>query len=200
MSRCLQVCTLILALFSIASCGSQTNSAGSKGGVPPALVQVDEAPQGVRITWGAVKLASYYTVFWGSSSTEYKNLASTQNCSVIISGLAKGELHCFAVTSWGEHGESDYSTEVIYVYDSDPSRSSQHLAKGTELIASGLYPEAHAYISAAIRLQPQRADAYESRALLYEKMDEPDLAKKDRLMAAKLSNRKTASLNLNRHQ
>jgi tetratricopeptide (TPR) repeat protein len=200
MSRCLQVCALVLALLSIASCGSQTNSAGPKGGAPPASVQVDEAPQGVRLTWSAVKHASYYTVFWGSLPTEYKNFANTQNCSVIISGLTKGELHCFAVTSWGEHGESDYSAEVIYVYDGDPSRSSQHLAKGTELIAKGLYPEAHAYISAAIRLQPQRAEAYESRALLYEKMDEPDLAKKDRVMAEKLSSRKTASLNLNRRQ
>jgi len=115
---------------------------------------------------------------------------------VIISGLDKGELYCFAVTSWGERGESDYSKEVMYVYDDDPSRSSQHLAKGNEMMASGLYPEADAYISAAIRLQPQSADAYKSRAQLYERMDEPELAKKDSVMAEKLSSRKTASLHL----
>jgi len=65
-------------------------------------------------------------------------------------------------------------------------------------MASGQYLEAYAYISAAIRLQPQRAEAYKSRALLYEKMDEPELAKKDSVMAEKLSSRKTASLPLRR--
>ncbi len=196
MGRCLWVCALLLLLVSVASCGSQTNSGGYKAGGPPATLRVDEEPQGVRLTWPAVKHAAAYTVFWGSSPTEYKNLAHIQNSPVIISGLAKGQLYCFAVTSWGEHGESDYSTEAIYVYDDDPNRASQHLAKGNELMASGLYPEAHAYISAAIRLQPKRADAYKSRAMLYERMDEPDMAKKDYVTAEKLSSRKTALLDL----
>jgi len=196
MNRCLLVCALLLALLSIASCSSHTDSSGGKGVPPPASVRVDEAPQGVRVTWSGTKHAACYTVFWGSSPTEYRNFANTRDCPVIISGLDKGELYCFAVTAWGERGESDYSMEVMYVYDDDPSRSTQHLTKGNELMASGQYPEAYAYISAAIRLQPQRAEAYKSRALLYERMDEPELAKKDSVMAEKLSSRKTASLHL----
>jgi hypothetical protein len=198
MGRCLKVFVLFLALLFVGSCGFTTDSTGPKAVLPPTAVHVDEVPQGVRLKWTAVRDASVYTVFWGSSPTEYKNLANVKDCSVIISGLAKGELYCFAVTSWGERGESDYSSEVDYVYDDDPSRSGQHLAKGNELMANGLYPEAHAYISAAIRLQPKRVDAYKSRALLYERMDEPALAKKDRVMAEKLSSRKTALLDLKR--
>lgn len=198
MLRGFQICTLFVAVMAVASCGTGTNSGGTKAAVPPPSIQVDEVPQGVRIKWPAVKNALYYTVFWGSTPTEYRSFANSPNCSAIISGLNKGEMHCFAVTSWNERGESDYSKEAIYVYDEEPARWPEHLAKGKELMANGLYPEAHAYISAAIRMEPGRADAYKSRALLYEKMEEPTLAKKDHVRAEKLSNRKTASLDLNK--
>ena len=198
-SRCLQIGALVVLFLFVASCGSGTNSAAYKTGAAPAEIQVEEVPQGIRIAWSPVEDAASYTVFWGREPTEYKNYFNTTECSLIISGLSKGELHCFAVTSWGHRGESDYSREIVYVYDDDPNRSSAHLAKGKELMSNGLYPEANAYLSAAIRLHPESADAYSSRASLYDRMEEPDSAKKDRATAERLSNRKTASLELNGH-
>lgn len=198
-SRCLQIGALLVLFLFVASCGSGTNSAGYRTAAPPAEIQVEEVAQGIRIAWSPVADAASYTVFWGREPTQYKNCFSTKDCSLIISGLSKGELHCFAVTSWGHRGESDYSREIIYVYDDNPNRSSAHLAKGKELMSHGLYPEANAYLSVSIRLHPESADAYRSRASLYDRMEEPDSAKKDRATAERLSNRKTASLELSRH-
>jgi Tfp pilus assembly protein PilF len=53
---------------------------------------------------------------------------------------------------------------------------------------------AQAYFSAAIRLDPGNLYAYQSRAILRQKINQPDLAREDEAMAAKLFKNKRISL------
>jgi Flp pilus assembly protein TadD len=140
---------------------------------------------------GAVK----YTVFWGSDRGDYKSLFDTQRPKVVLSNLRKGELYYLAVTTWTSTGESNYSEEQVVVFDDVPSSARSHLAKANEFIGRGAYQEAYAHISTAIRLDPRNPDGYRDRAMLYEKISRPDLAKLDHAMAEKLYGNKPLSLN-----
>lgn len=162
---------------------------------PPGDVQVDAARGGLRVGWIPVPGALYYTVFWGTERGQFKYLADSKHCDVLIADLYKGDLYNLAVTSWNENGESNFSRELLYVYDDPGSgRAAAHLSRGNELARRGLFKDAYAYLSAAIRLDPTNAEAYRSRAMLSEKMGRAESARKDYAAAEKLFNRKPISL------
>lgn len=162
--------------------------------VAPVHVQVSQVSEGVEVAWKTVPGALHYTVFWGTERGEYRNLFNTSGTRVVLSGLRKGELYYLAVTTWTSAGESNYSQEHTVVYDDDPSRARSHLAKANELKQKGDYPEAHAHVSASVRLDPTNPEAYKDRGLLYEKTARPDLARQDYATAEKLYKIKPLSL------
>jgi Tfp pilus assembly protein PilF len=96
-------------------------------------------------------------------------------------------LYRFAVTTWNQKGESDYSQSFAHIYDSDSSRSAHYVNKGNEMMRSGAFQDAYIYFSTAIRLDPQNAGAYEGRARVNEKFDRLDLASQDYARAEKIS-------------
>jgi tetratricopeptide (TPR) repeat protein len=151
-------------------------------------------PEGLEVSWEPVSGATQYTVFWGNEEGKYDRMfAASDNC-LVITGLRKGELYTVAVTSWNQEGESDYSPEAAVVYDDEPRRASAHLAKGNELLSQGNLCFADAYLSAAIRLDPDSAPAYQSRALLNEKMNRPEPARQDYAAAERLIKQQKLSL------
>jgi hypothetical protein len=93
----------------------------------PARVEIKQVDDSIEISWTRVPGAVRYTVFWGTESRDYKGLASSNSCSLILKGLNKGETYRFAVTSWNQVGESPYSEEKTASVE-DPD-SSSHLAK-----------------------------------------------------------------------
>lgn len=189
--------SLILCLFScqlvLVSCGP--SGPGGEGGPPraPESLSFKVVAKGLKVAWNSVPGATHYTVFWGTQSTDYRKLANAPTNSLLISGLAPGKLYTFAVSSWNERGESDLSKEQLFVYDSEPGRAYDHLATGNSLIRKGAFTIALAYVSAAIRLDPESAEAYRIRALVNEKMRRSELARKDYAMAEKLYNKKPIS-------
>lgn len=162
---------------------------------PPGDVKVEAARGGVRVVWNPVPGVMHYTVFWGTERGRFRNLADSRHCDVLIANLETGKLYSLAVTSWNERGESNFSQEVLYVYDDPGSgRASAHLSKGNELARQGLFKDAYAYLTAAIRLDPTNADAYRSRAMLCERMGKAESARQDYAAAERLFNRKPISL------
>ena len=186
-----------LVLFSLAllvSCSSIGDTAGSrKPPVPPEGIQVRVGDQGLEVSWKSVPGATHYTLFWGPDSGQYKNLTNSPKCQALISGLNKGDMYYVAVTSWNARGESNYSQEQTVVYDDNPARAGVHLAQGQRAMKRGLNAEAHAYFSAAIRLDPENAEAYQCRAVLYEMINESELARRDHQTAEKLYKKQLAS-------
>jgi len=143
-------------------------------------------PEGLRLDWEKAPGATHYTVFWGNESQDYRNITNFKAPPVVLAGLRKGKLYALAVTSWNERGESDYSTEQVLVYDDNPKNASVYAATGNNLMEKGSYDEALVYFSAAIRLDPHDVSAYQQRALLYERVNRTDLAKRDHAMAQKI--------------
>lgn len=161
---------------------------------PPTKIGIETLESGLRISWEQVPGAVQYTLFWGNDRGVFKQLLHTVQNSVVISGLKPGTLYNFAVTSWTESGESGFSKESVFVYDNQPSRASVHLSTGQLLLRRGSIEDAHAYLSAAIRLDPRSPEAYRIRAQVNEKMNKPELARRDHTMAEKLFNEKPISL------
>jgi hypothetical protein len=186
--------TLVLRMLSVLSTFVLLTSCGFWGGkstsrkppVPPSSVDVASAQDGVQLSWNCTPDVTKYTVFWGFESGEYRGLVDAEDCALILSGLKKGELYYFAATAWNKNGESNYSSEKAFVYDDDPARAGHYAAKGHELVLAGDFLDAQAYLSAAIRLNPQQPDAYLSRAVLHERLSRSDLARQDRQQAEKL--------------
>jgi tetratricopeptide (TPR) repeat protein len=143
--------------------------------------------------WDRVPHATHYTVFWGPEEGNLRDLADAYSSSVVISGLRRGTLYSFAVSSWNERGESDLSPESVLVFDNEPQNATAHVAKGNELMREGALVDAYAYLTVAIRLDPDSAEAYRIRALLNEKLNRLDSAQKDYAMAEKLYNKKPMS-------
>jgi hypothetical protein len=116
------------ALIILNGCVTQSSKDHTKQKpVAPANVEVKTMDQAVEISWAEVPGAVRYTVFWGTDPGDYKGLANSDSCSLILKGLNKGETYRFAVTSWNKNGESRYSEEKIaMVGDQD---SSSHFAK-----------------------------------------------------------------------
>jgi tetratricopeptide (TPR) repeat protein len=121
-------------------------------------------------------------------------MADCQSHSLLITGLRPGRLYALAISSWSHVGESDFSREKLFVYDNGLGRPAAHLAKGSQLMREGHFTEAHAYITAAIRLDPRLADAYRVRAALNEHLKQPELARQDYAKAEKLFNGDRISL------
>jgi len=161
---------------------------------PPQNVSVEIVEEGAKVSWNFVPGATHYTVFWGPTRKDYRGMADCQMPSLLITGLRPGKLYALAVSSWNHAGESDFSREEVFVYDNGKGSPTAHLAKGSQLMREGYFSEAHAYITAAIRLDPRLADAYRLRAALHEQLNEPDLARQDYAKADKLFNGNRISL------
>lgn len=165
-------------------------------GKPPASpenLQVQVVEGGLEIWWKSVPGATHYTVFWGTESGQYRSMANSATSFVLISDLINGDLYHIAVTSWNARGESNYSAEQTVVYDTNPARTDIYLAKGNEAMRLGLTNEAHAYFCASIRLDPENANAYRSRAVLYEAINWNELARKDYMTAEELEKNRAVS-------
>ncbi|MEJ2717069.1 MAG: hypothetical protein P8182_08005 [Deltaproteobacteria bacterium] len=199
---------LVLIMIVGASC-SQSVTGGAVEGPPdpPKNLKADIVDRGIHLSWDCVPGASFhlswdcvpgasfYTVFWGSERDEYRNLVNAQDCSATLVGLRKNEFYAFAVTAWNQHGESNYSQGAEVIYDDDPGRADYYLVMGNDRMKRGHYKSALTYFSTAIRLAPDSPQAYQRRALLYEKTKRSDLAKQDYQMAEKLLKRKPLSKN-----
>ncbi|MDQ7781846.1 MAG: hypothetical protein RDU20_03140 [Desulfomonilaceae bacterium] len=192
--RQLFVLLLLVGCFLLPSCtGSER---GKTGGIlsPPKNIQHTLVPAGVKLTWEEIPGALQYTVFWGTERQEYRYLLHTAQNSAVITGLQPGNLYAFAVTTWSPVGESEYSAESVVVYDNEPRRAVAHLATGQSLLRRGFFEDALAYLSASIWLDPAGTEAYRMRALVNEKMNRPEYARRDYAMAEKLFNGKPLSL------
>lgn len=189
------VTALVLSCVLLASCSSSVNQrGGQKAPAAPTHLRLAAGPQGLEVAWEPVSGATRYTLFWGLERGDYKGLVNCDGPAVVLSGLNKEQLYFLAVTAWNQRGESNFSKEEVLVYDDGSGRPETYLAKGNDLMNEGHYLGAHAYFSAAIRLDPGNLRAYQSRAALHEKIDRPDLAQEDQAMADKLYKNKRISL------
>src|SRR5208283_5346472 len=193
--RELLLTALVLSNLLLLSCSSSVNQGGAQDApVPPTHVQLAMVAQGLQVAWEPVSGATHYTLFWGSEPGEYKSLVNCESPAVVLSRLNREQLYFLAVTAWNQSGESNFSKEEILVYDDGSGRPEAYLAKGNDLMNNGYYAGAHAYFSAAIRLDPANLHAYQSRATLHEKLNRPDLAREDEAMAQRLFKKKRISL------
>jgi tetratricopeptide (TPR) repeat protein len=188
------VFVLVCAHLLLVSCGNWGQGAKTrKPPQPPATVKAEMVDQGLQISWKAVPGATKYTVFWGFAPGEYRGMLNTPDHAVILAGLGKGEIFYLAVTSWNARGESKYAEEQAVVNDDDPRHASLYVTKGQDALQRGAYVEANAYLCAAIRLDPQNAEAYRHRGMLYERLSKSDLAHDDYQRAELLFKKKLLS-------
>jgi tetratricopeptide (TPR) repeat protein len=193
-TKWLSVILLMCAQLLLASCGYW--GPGGKPRKPPhapAQVKAEVVEQGIQIDWNAVPGATRYTVFWGFLPGEFRGLVNTDESALILSGLAKGEMLYLAVTAWNESGESPCSTEQTVVNDDNPRRAGLYLARGQEALQKRDHRLAAAFLSAAIRLDPNNADAYRYRGMLYEQLSKPKLARQDYELAERIFKKKPLS-------
>jgi tetratricopeptide (TPR) repeat protein len=185
---------LIAAQCLISSCSSVGETSGPIKPPPaPDNIKIQLVNQGVEVSWTCVRGTSHYTLFWGVERGDYRALANTNTCSAILAGLKKGDLYYFSVSSWNARGESGYAPEQAFLYDDEPERAGVYLGRGSESIQKGLYAEALAYLSAAIRLDPKNPEAYRQRAALHEKLNQTEYARRDYQMAEKIFKTKSLS-------
>ncbi len=191
----ISVLGLIIAQCLLTSCSSVGKSSGPiKPPPPPESVRVRAVEQGLEVSWKCVPGSTHHTLFWGHEHGDYRNMANSNSCSAIIIGLKKGDLYYFAVSSWNARGESGYSREQAFLYDDKPERAGIYIGKGSESMHKGLYPEAHAYFSAAIRLDPENPEAYRQRATLHERLNQTELARQDYQMSEKIYKKRPLSV------
>jgi tetratricopeptide (TPR) repeat protein len=196
-SRLLLGAVLLVAHVMLVSCGTaQRGKAENAPPPPPTNVAVEAISEGVRVTWDEVPGATRFTVFWGDEKGIYRALADTEGCCVVITQLKKGDLYSFAVSSWSDKGESGFSSEQLIVHDDRKDREHVQalVTKGNDLLHREELPDAHAYLSAAIRLDPGNAEAYRSRAVVNEKLGRAEPARNDFAKADTLYNHKQISL------
>jgi tetratricopeptide (TPR) repeat protein len=182
---------LLLALMGCSGSGGKTQS--SLPPKAPTVVKCQVTGEGLEIAWHSVQNATHYTVFWGTDRGDYRSMGDADKCSVVLTGLQKEKMYVIAVTAWNESGESSFSSEQLVVYDDEARNSPRYTAKGEELLQKGYYQDAHVYFSAAITCDPENADAYQRRALLYERMSRTDLAQKDYAQAENIHKKKMSS-------
>lgn len=180
--------------FLLISCGNSGGRPATQAVPPPGNVALECVKQGVKVSWDPVPGAMHYTVFWGLAPKDYRRLADCQSLSLIITGLQPGKLYAFAVSSWGDTGESDFSGEELIVFDDGRGRPKEYLTRARQLMAEGSLRQAHAHVAAAIGLDPRLGDAYLLRAALYEQLNKPEQASQDYAMADKLVNGKRVTL------
>ncbi len=186
--------SFIMGCFLLVSCTNSGKVKSTEALPPPENIQHTVVPAGVKLSWDKIPGALQYTVFWGTEKQNYKQLLHTVQNSAVITGLQPGSLYAFAVTTWSTAGESEYSRESVLVYDNEPRRASTHLATGQSLLREGSFEDALAYLSTSIRLDPRSAEAYRLRALVNEKMNRSEHARKDYAVAEKLFNDRPLSL------
>ena len=184
---------VLLSVFMV-SCGSTGREQKGTTVPPPEKLWFQMVESGLKVSWDQVPGAVQYSLFWGTETGDYRMLVHTVQSTAVVTSLEPGELYAFAVTAWTYVGESDYSPEAMFVYDRDPRRASKHLSKGHSFLRKGFLQDAHAHLSAAIRLDPRAAEAYRIRAQVNEKMNRDDFARKDYSMAEDLFNNKPISL------
>lgn len=192
--KSLGIALILILPLTLMACTSTGGKAGA--GLPPKPptdVRCQVVAEGIEISWNSVPKATHYTVFWGTDRGDYRSMGSSDACSVVLSGLQKEKLYAIAVTAWNESGESNFSVEQLVVYDDDARNSPRYAARGEELMQKGYYQDAHVYFSAAITCDPENADAYQRRALLYERMSRTDLAQKDYAQAESIHKKKMSS-------
>ena len=190
----LLACFVLLTNLLLTSCSSVGDTASHrKPPVSPESIHVRVAEKGLEVHWKEVQGATYYTIFWGTETGQYRSMANSDGNSALISDVKEGDLYYIAMTAWNARGESNFSVEQAIVYDTNPERAIIYLAKGNEAMKRGLTNQAHAYFCAAIRLDPENADAYRSRAVLYEAINSNELARKDYLTADKLQKNRAMS-------
>src|SRR5271157_2938910 len=194
-----RIATLVacFALFTnllLVSCSSVGDTAARrKPPASPESIQIRVAEKGLEVHWKEVPGATHYTIFWGTETGQYRSMANADSTSALISDVKEGDLYYIAMTAWNARGESNFSAEQTIVYDTNPERAVVYLAKGNEAMKRGLTNQAHAYFCATIRLDPENADAYRSRAVLYEAINWNELARKDYVTAEKLQKNRAIS-------
>jgi tetratricopeptide (TPR) repeat protein len=193
--RELLVTALVLSHLLLLSCSSSVNQGGAQNApAAPTDVRLAIVAQGLEVAWKPVSGATHYTLFWGSERGDYKRLVNCDSPAVVLSGLNREQLYFLAITAWNQRGESNFSNEQVLVYDDGSGRPETYLSKGNDLMNRGHFAGAHAYFSAAIRLDPGNLYAYQSWATLHQKINQPDLAREDEAMAEKLFKNKRISL------
>ncbi len=120
-------------------------------------------------------------------------MADSDGNSALISDVKEGDLYYISMTAWNSRGESNYSIEQAIVYGANPESAAIYLSKGNEAMKRGFANQAHAYFCATIRLDPENADAYRSRAALYEAINWNELARKDYMTAEKIRKNRAIS-------
>ena len=190
----LLVSFLLFASPFISSCNPVGETATPrKPPVAPESVQVRVVEKALEVYWKDMPGSTHYTIFWGTESGQYRSMANVSGTSAMISEVKEGDLYYIALTAWNARGESNFSPEQVIAYDTNPEHAMIYLAKGNDAMKRGLANQAHAYYCAAIRLNPENADAYRSRAGLYEAINWNDLARKDYLTAERLEKNRVVS-------
>ena len=177
--RYIYVILIAVIGLSVSCTSSQDRKMSSRPPRAPQGLTAGLVEEGVRLAWDAVPGATQYSVFWGDNDHSYNGFFLAKSNHFTIGGLKKGECYTFSVTAWNLRGESDYSRTCSLVYDDDPTRAPHYVSIGERLMGQGRYGEAQAYLSAAIRLDPGNAEAYQRRAQLYQRTNQVERARKD---------------------
>jgi hypothetical protein len=185
---------LLSAQMLVVSCGNWgERRPAMKPPLAPEELSLRIVSQGLLASWTPAPGATHYTLFWGTERGEYWGFTDASQCSLIVANLSPAQLYYFAVTAWNEKGESNYSPERPFVYDNDKTHAGEYVSRARQAMADGWYADAQAYVSAALRLDPDNAEAQRFRAILHEKMQRSGLARDDHSEADKLTKKKALS-------
>jgi tetratricopeptide (TPR) repeat protein len=193
MNRSLPIIVLLVGCLCLASCGSGNRSGTTGPPAQPLGLKFELVPSGLRVSWDRVSGASHYTLFAGKEPGEYRFTVDSTDSSVILVGLEKCQFYAMAVTAWNSRGESDFSSEEFVIYDDDPTNAAAYVEAGNDLMQRGFLADAYVYITTAIRLDPNSAGAYRTRALVNERMSRPDRARQDHSRAERIEKKKNLS-------
>jgi len=193
MNRSLSIIALLVGTLCLASCGSGVRDRATGPPAQPSGLRFELVQSGLRVSWDRISGASHYTLFGGKEPGEYRFTVDSKDSSVILVGLEKCQFYAMAVTAWNSRGESDFSREEFLIYDDDPTNADSYVEAGNDLMQRGFLADAYVYISTAIRLNPNSAGAYRSRALVNERMSRPDHARQDHSAADRIEKKKNLS-------
>ncbi len=182
---------LIVVVALTSSCRLSQDKAKLEG-IPesPTDVELRFVDKGLQVSWKPSPRATNYHVFWGKEEGVYDRVVDCNAESVVLSDLQRATFYTLAVTARNAWGESEYSEEKAVIYDDDPKKSPEFLAKAKEMMVKGYHQEALAYLSAVIRLDPDNPDPYRFRAALNEKLGRRRLVNEDLALIEEISKRK----------
>ncbi len=156
----------------------------------PVNLVVETSDDGVVASWNPSKGADSYTLFWGTENGEFRKMFETSETAILLKGLDTGKMYNFAVTASNSRYESPFSEEHFFVHETDSGNSSGYISIARELLENNRDQEALAFMVAAIRLDPQNAESYRTRASLFEKLGRKKEARTDLHTAETLFNKK----------